>query len=77
MLKRKADVFDIFKQFRALVENSTSRFIKCLRSSLNVLEQIMEPNLLLSSLIIIAKRMGSRGIRPLFTLRSRTVLLNA
>ena len=31
MLKRKADVFDIFKQFRDLVEKSTGRFIKFLR----------------------------------------------
>jgi hypothetical protein len=30
MLKRKADVFNVFKQFRALVEKSTSRSIKCL-----------------------------------------------
>ena len=70
MLKSKADVFDIFKQFRALVEKSTE-------GSLNVLKQIMEPSLLLRNLIIIARRMGSRGIRPLFTLRSRMVLLNA
>jgi len=32
LLKKKADVFDIFKQFRALVEKSTGRFIKCLRT---------------------------------------------
>ena len=32
MLKRKDDVFDIFKQFRALVEKSTGRFIECLRT---------------------------------------------
>ena len=32
MLNRKDDVFDIFKQFRALVEKSTGRFIKCLRT---------------------------------------------
>ena len=32
MLKRKADVFDIYKQFRTLVEKSTGRFIKCLRT---------------------------------------------
>lgn len=32
LLKRKVDVFDIFKQFRALVEKSTGRFIKCLRT---------------------------------------------
>jgi transposase InsO family protein len=31
MLKRKADVFIVFKQFRALVEKSTGRSIKCLR----------------------------------------------
>jgi hypothetical protein len=29
MLKGKADVFTVFKQFRDLVENNTSRFIKC------------------------------------------------
>jgi transposase InsO family protein len=32
MLKRKADVFTIFKQFRALVEKSTGRSIKFLRT---------------------------------------------
>ena len=32
MLKRKSDVFSVFKQFRALVENSTGRTIKCLRT---------------------------------------------
>jgi transposase InsO family protein len=31
MLKRKVDVFIVFKQFRDLVEKSTGRFIKCLR----------------------------------------------
>jgi transposase InsO family protein len=31
MLKRKVDVFIVFKQFRALVEKSTGRSIKCLR----------------------------------------------
>jgi transposase InsO family protein len=31
MLKGKADVFTIFKQFRALVEKRTGRSIKCLR----------------------------------------------
>ena len=32
LLKKKDDVFNVFKQFRALVENSTSRTIKCLRT---------------------------------------------
>jgi transposase InsO family protein len=32
MLKRKADVFTVFKQFRVLVERRTSRSIKCLRT---------------------------------------------
>eukprot|EP00253_Pinus_taeda_P032927 PITA_32927 len=32
MLKRKSGVFTVFKQFRALVENITSRTIKCLRN---------------------------------------------
>jgi hypothetical protein len=32
MLKSKADVFTVFKQFRALVEKSTGRSIKCLRT---------------------------------------------
>jgi transposase InsO family protein len=32
MLKSKADVFIVFKQFRALVEKRTSRSIKCLRT---------------------------------------------
>eukprot|EP00253_Pinus_taeda_P003210 PITA_03210 len=32
MLKRKSDVFTVFKQFRALVENITGRTIKCLRN---------------------------------------------
>eukprot|EP00253_Pinus_taeda_P015642 PITA_15642 len=32
MLKRNYDVFTVFKQFRALVENITSRTIKCLRT---------------------------------------------
>eukprot|EP00253_Pinus_taeda_P013841 PITA_13841 len=32
MLKRKSDVFSVFKQFRALVENNTGRTIKCLRN---------------------------------------------
>jgi transposase InsO family protein len=32
MLKRKADVFTVFKQFRALVENCIGRSIKCLRT---------------------------------------------
>eukprot|EP00253_Pinus_taeda_P023684 PITA_23684 len=32
MLKRKSDVFTVFKQFRALVENITGRTIKCLRT---------------------------------------------
>jgi transposase InsO family protein len=31
LVKRKFDVFNSFKQFRALVENSTNRSIKCLR----------------------------------------------
>ena len=32
MLKKKYDVFTVFKQFRALVENITGRTIKCLRT---------------------------------------------
>eukprot|EP00253_Pinus_taeda_P034717 PITA_34717 len=32
MLKKKSDVFSVFKQFRALVENNTGRTIKCLRT---------------------------------------------
>jgi transposase InsO family protein len=32
MLKSKADVFTVSKQFRALVEKSTGRSIKCLRT---------------------------------------------
>jgi transposase InsO family protein len=32
MLKSKVDVFTVFKQFRALLEKSTSRSIKCLRT---------------------------------------------
>jgi len=32
MLKKKSDVFTVFKQFRALVENITGRTIKCLRT---------------------------------------------
>jgi transposase InsO family protein len=32
MLKGKVDVFTVFKQFRSLVEKSTSRSIKCLRT---------------------------------------------
>ena len=31
LLKRKADVFNVFKQFRDLVEKSTSKKIKFLR----------------------------------------------
>jgi hypothetical protein len=31
LLKRKVDVFTIFKKFRDLVEKSTGRLIKCLR----------------------------------------------
>eukprot|EP00253_Pinus_taeda_P027973 PITA_27973 len=33
MLKRKSDVFSVFKQFRALVEKNTGRTIKCLRTN--------------------------------------------
>ena len=33
LLKRKADVFNTFKQFRALVEKSIDRSIKCLRTN--------------------------------------------
>jgi transposase InsO family protein len=33
LLKRKADVFTVFKQFRDLVEKSTGRSIKCLRTN--------------------------------------------
>ena len=32
ILKKKSDVFTVFKQFRALVENITGRTIKCLRT---------------------------------------------
>ena len=32
MLKKKSDVFTVFKQFRALVENITGRTVKCLRT---------------------------------------------
>jgi transposase InsO family protein len=32
LLKRKADVFNTFKQFRALVEKSTNRSINCLKT---------------------------------------------
>ena len=32
LLKKKDDMFNIFKQFRDLVEKSTSRTIKCLRN---------------------------------------------
>jgi hypothetical protein len=32
MLKRKVDVFTVFNQFRSLVNKSTSRSIKCLRT---------------------------------------------
>jgi transposase InsO family protein len=33
MLKRKADMFIVFKKFRALVEKRTGRSIKCLRAN--------------------------------------------
>jgi hypothetical protein len=33
MLKIKDDVFTFFKMFRSLVENSTGRSIKCLRTN--------------------------------------------
>ena len=42
-LKSKTDVFDIFKQFRALVENSTGRFIKCLRIDNRTYWNILNP----------------------------------
>eukprot|EP00253_Pinus_taeda_P031586 PITA_31586 len=32
MLKKNSDVFTVFKQFKALVENITGRIIKCLRT---------------------------------------------
>jgi transposase InsO family protein len=32
MLKRKVDVFTVFKHFRALVEKNIGRSIKCLRT---------------------------------------------
>ena len=32
MLKKKFDVFTVFKQFRELVENIIGRSIKCLRT---------------------------------------------
>eukprot|EP00253_Pinus_taeda_P007621 PITA_07621 len=32
MLKKKSNVFSVFKQFRALVENNTGKTIKCLRT---------------------------------------------
>ena len=71
MLKSKVDVFDIYL---SSLELWLKRALAC---SLNVLEQIMEPNLLLRNLIIIGRRMGSRGRIPLFTLCNRMSLLNA
>ena len=50
---------------------------RALEGLLNVLEQIIELSLLLRNLIIVARRLGSRGIRPMFTLRNRLALLNA
>ena len=32
MLKKKADVFNVFKQFKTMVEKKTSKSIKCLRT---------------------------------------------
>lgn len=32
MLKKKADVFNVFKQFKTMVENKTGKSIKCLRT---------------------------------------------
>ena len=32
MLKRKADVFNVFKQFKVMVEKRTCKSIKCLRT---------------------------------------------
>lgn len=60
------------------LSNSLELWLKrALANPLNVLEQIMEENLLLRNLIIIARMKGSKGIEPLFTLHSRMVLLNA
>lgn len=32
MLKRKVDIFNIFKHFKAMVENKIDKSIKCLRN---------------------------------------------
>ena len=69
LLKRKDNVFNSFKQFRSLVE-------RALIDQLIVLEYIMVVSSHLRSFKIIAKKLGSKGIKPRSTLFNKMVSLN-
>jgi transposase InsO family protein len=70
MLKKKSDVFTVFKQFRALVENITGRTIKCLRTDNGGEFTSKEFD-------NYCKELGSKDIKPLYILLSKMELLNA
>ena len=69
LLKRKDNVFNSFKQFRSFVE-------RALIDQLSVLEYIMVVSSHLRSFKIIAKKLGSKGIKPRSTLFNKMVSLN-
>jgi transposase InsO family protein len=70
LLKRKVDVFNAFKQFRDLVEKSTDRSIKCLRTD-NGGEFTSK------EFENYCKEAGIERHKTMFILLSKMVLLNA
>jgi hypothetical protein len=65
IIKRNINVFNNFKQFRALVQKSIDRSIKCLRTdNMEIVKTI-------------ARKLGWKDIRPQIILLSKMVLMNA
>ena len=70
VLKRKADVFNMFKQFKVMVEKRTSRTIMCLRA-----DNGGEFTSLEFENIVKMKRLSDT--KQMYTLLSKMVLQNA
>ena len=69
MLKKKADVFNIFKQFKAKVEKRTGKSIKCLKTNNGGEFTSMEFEQY-------CKDVGIVDTKLLFLLLSKMILLN-
>jgi transposase InsO family protein len=69
VIKRKVDVFNVFKHFRVLVEKGTGREIKCLRIDNGGEFTSLEFEKY-------CKELGSEGIKPWYTLLNKMAWKN-